>query len=151
MKIAFGRCNLPHKGHVHLISKVDLFILSNSKQCISAAGRLGLLKALDAEMHKIIVFEKPFNFLSKLKLISDNGCKGLVVVCEKENVALPNYLNLEVELFARDDEDSPHNISSTELRKLYRDHNDLFRQYYGTDSKYQKAVKCIQLQSQLKK
>ena len=148
MKIAFGRCNLPHKGHVHLISKVNLFILSNSKQCISATERLGLLKELNAEMHKIIIVEKPFGFLSKLKRCS---CEGLVVVCEKENVALPNYFNLEVELFERDDEDSPHNISSTELRKLYRDHNDLFRQYYGTDSKYQKAVKCIQLQSQLKK
>lgn len=150
MKIAFGRCNLPHKGHVYLISKVDLFLLSNSKQCIGATERLDLLRELGAEMHKIIVVEKPFSFLSKL---SSNHCEGLIVVCEKENIALPNYFNLQVELFSREDKDSPHNISSTELRKLYSSsgNNYMLKQYYGTDFKYQKAVRCIQLQSQLKK
>ena len=125
VKVAFGRCALPHIGHAAMINdEVDFFILSNNKNLPSTANRLALLCRLGAPSEKIII-GNPYKELTNLK--KKYGDK-LLVVTELENEALPKYLGIATELFTR-----KLKISSTKLRKLIGFSFDTFAEFYLND------------------
>jgi hypothetical protein len=119
IKVAFGRCNLPHYGHVKLINEVDFFILSDAKKNTDLSLRLELLKELGADISKVLV-GSPYKIL---KALHDEYAENLVVVVEEENEHLPVYFGCVVEKLVKDDE-----ISSTLLRKMS---DEDFEKYYG--------------------
>lgn len=88
-KVAFGRCALPHPGHVFLINTVDIFILSNSQKLPSPSLRISLLKELGADVSKVVV-GNPYKELAKIKETTK-----AMVVSEEANVGLAKAVGLK--------------------------------------------------------
>lgn len=131
MIISFGRCNLPHNGHVSLINSTDLFIMSDGRKCVSAGLRLEMLFELGADTDKIVV-ANPYKFLSRV----DTAVRTKIqIICERDNEHLPAYLGFEVIRLEK-----RFGISSTMLRKDEK----LLYDYYGKYSLQLlgKALKC---------
>ena len=130
MLLSFGRCDLPHLGHVHLINSVDLFCLSNSKERKNTELRIALLEKLGGDVSKIIV-GSPYIVLKNLK---EKYGKDLIVVCEKSNEHLPIYLRIDVLPLKR-----VNNISSSILKK----DKILFNEYYSEKGCLELALSLI--------
>ena len=131
MLLGFGRCDLPHMGHVHLLnSVVDFFCLSNSKERKSTELRIALLEKLGGDVSKIIV-GSPYRVLKNFK---EKYGEDLVVVCEKSNEHLPIYLGINVSPLKR-----VNNISSSRLKK----DKILFNEYYSEKGCLELALSLI--------
>lgn len=81
MLVGFGRCNIPHLGHKHLIDKCDVFVLSNGKQNMSVESRMKMLGRLGVDISKIVV-DNPYRYLAQ------NTSNKDVIVYTEENTSL---------------------------------------------------------------
>jgi hypothetical protein len=131
IKIGFGRVNIPHKGHLFIISKCNLFILSDSKGLIPIELRIKALKLLGCDTSKIII-GNPYN---TLKLFE--GMNDILIVSSQENVSLANRMKLPIQLIERIGD-----FSSTNIRNLIKANriNEL-KIKYGFDENYIELIK----------
>lgn len=136
-KVSFGRCNLPHYGHVAFINGLDFFVLSDAKKNTATELRLDLLKSLGCDISKIVV-GNPYTVLKSLRESHcDEECCDFLILVEEENVHLPKVLGFKYEVVSREKNSS---ISSTELRKMSEED---FSRYYGDcEELVEKAKAC---------
>lgn len=120
-KISFGRCNLPHYGHVEFINGLDYFVLSDAKKNTDVDLRLEMLKRLGCNTSKIIV-GNPYTVLKSLSKSGESG--DFFVLVEEENAHLPKVLGFKYEIVSRE----KNSISSTALRKM---NDEDFVKYYS--------------------
>ena len=128
IKVAFGRCALPHSGHVSLINQVDIFVLSNSAKLPNAELRIKLLQMLGADVSRIRV-GVPYECLLA---ISEEFSEEAVVVSEKANEGLARAVKLNTVPLTKQ-----FGLSSTYIRSLFGEGNySRLREIYNSEESF---------------
>ena len=117
LKISFGRCNIPHAGHKHLITTCDTFILSSGKKNLSAESRVKILEKLGVKPSKLVV-GNPFREISK---IIDNN-PNVEILYTDDNYSLVKAFSKKAKLTPI--EKVGEGLSSTKIRKLFKEGKD---------------------------
>lgn len=122
MKVAFGRVNIPHPGHRHIISLSDVFILSSgsSKNKLDENIRYESLVELYPEIKSKIVIAKISDYIKNLGM-------GVEILSTPENytyaMVLAEFVNGSVEVVEK-----INNFSSTLIRQYVR--GNMFDELY---------------------
>jgi hypothetical protein len=110
MKVSFGRCNIPHLGHKHLIDACDTFVLSNGKNNLPVDTRVKILNELGVQKSKLVV-GNPFREISK---ILDNN-SNVDIYYTDDNYSLVKVFTGKANLVLMEKQNG---LSSTKIRKL---------------------------------
>ena len=140
--ITFGRFNIPHPGHKHIIDNADVVVISSTAK-VSSEKRISMLEKLGVPRSKLVV-GNPYKEIEKVVTGSDGDVK---IFSTPENLSLAlafkkkyNKVNIQVV-------DRVGNLSSSLIRKYIdgKEEGELLK-LYGNNAELVTLAKEAHLQ-----
>jgi FAD synthase len=142
--LTFGRFNIPHPGHKHIIDKADIVVISSTAK-VSAEKRISMLEKLNVARSKIRL-GNPYKEIDKVVIENDGDVK---IFYTPENVSLANAFKMKYNKVNIQVVERVGNLSSTLVRQCIdsKDDDGLLK-IYGNDTELVNLAKESHLQEE---